>query len=263
MELKKHCPHSIERHSCEGWKQTRTLASRRLLARWKTYTRKNNTNKEQKLRTQGRDKMLECKWAWMTSFSKDATGIYLQTQKISQSTSWELAGVFGHQKGIYGYTQNLVEWRKGKRGGEWVNWACTHGSCSKGEIPSGQSAGTERTHLRLSEGKAADLGQSEWSENHTANPCHGPASHGQGHKSTRMCSWELERSDWREIPGWGLLLTAGRQPKGQEEGDSSGECLWRKARQPWRQGATAESHREGGASTIASLSTCLLLAAGL
>ena len=28
---------------------------------------------------------------------------------------------------------------------------------SKGEIPSGQSVGTERKHLRLSEGKAVDL----------------------------------------------------------------------------------------------------------
>ena len=49
-------------------------------------------------------------------------------------------------------------------------------------------------------------------------------------------------------------MTAGRQPKGQEEGDSSGECLWRKARQPWRQGVTTESCAECRAITVASLS---------
>ena len=32
-----------------------------------------------------------------------------------------------------------------------------------------------------------------------------------------------------------------------------GKCPWRKARQPWKQGDTAESHVEGGAITIASL----------
>ena len=34
-----------------------------------------------------------------------------------------------------------------------------------------------------------------------------------------------------------------------------GNCLWRKARQPWKQGDPAESRIEGGAITIASLST--------
>ena len=33
-----------------------------------------------------------------------------------------------------------------------------------------------------------------------------------------------------------------------------GKCLWRKARQPWKQGDTAESRVRGTASTIASLS---------
>ena len=33
-----------------------------------------------------------------------------------------------------------------------------------------------------------------------------------------------------------------------------GKCLWRKARQPWKQGDTAESRVGGGVITIASLS---------
>ena len=32
-----------------------------------------------------------------------------------------------------------------------------------------------------------------------------------------------------------------------------GKCLWRKARQPWKQGDTPESHVEDGAITMASL----------
>ena len=42
---------------------------------------------------------------------------------------------------------------------------------------------------------------------------------------------------------------------GQEEvrEETGGKCLWRKARQPWRLGDTAESRVEGGAIAIASL----------
>ena len=39
---------------------------------------------------------------------------------------------------------------------------------------------------------------------------------------------------------------------GQERGDCGGKCLWRKARQPWKQGDTAESHIGGGAINAAS-----------
>ena len=41
-----------------------------------------------------------CRWMWSTSFSVNASGIHLQMQRISQSTSWELAGVPDHWKGI-------------------------------------------------------------------------------------------------------------------------------------------------------------------
>ena len=36
-------------------------------------------------------------------------------------------------------------------------------------------------------------------------------------------------------------------------GDCGGKCLWRKYRQPWKQGNTTEPHIESGAITIASL----------
>ena len=43
-----------------------------------------------------------------TSLSEDASGIHLQMQRISQSASWEWAGVPDHPKGVYRSTQNSV-----------------------------------------------------------------------------------------------------------------------------------------------------------
>jgi len=43
--------------------------------------------------------------------------------------------------------------------------------------------------------------------------------------------------------------------RGCEGGDCGGKCLWRKARQPWKQGDTTESRIVGRAITIASLPT--------
>jgi len=45
--------------------------------------------------------------------------------------------------------------------------------------------------------------------------------------------------------------TDGRDVREENRGR---KCLWRKARQPWKQGDTAESHIGGGAITVASLS---------
>ena len=41
--------------------------------------------------------------------------------------------------------------------------------------------------------------------------------------------------------------------RGCEGGDLGGKCQWRKARQSWKQGDTAESRVGGGATTIGSL----------
>ena len=52
-----------------------------------------------------------------------------------------------------------------------------------------------------------------------------------------------------------MLLTGERDRwRGSEGGESGEKWLWRKARQPWKQGDSAESRVVGGAITIASLS---------
>ena len=61
---------------------------------------------------------------------------------------------------------------------------------------------------------------------------------------------------------WGLWSSLGARAavdcrdrlRGCEGGDHSGKCRWRKARQPWKRGDTAELQVVGGAITIASLS---------
>ena len=77
----------------------------------------------------------------------------------------------------------------------------------------------------------------------------------QGCRAPRRCSgWELEHKDCGGNPGQELLATADRQTEGV-----SGRRLWWEmpvegARQPWKQGDTAESCLGGKAITIASLS---------
>ena len=44
--------------------------------------------------------------------------------------------------------------------------------------------------------------------------------------------------------------------RGCEGGNCGGKCLWKKARQPWKQDDSAELHVVGGAITIASLPMC-------
>ena len=39
--------------------------------------------------------------------------------------------------------------------------------------------------------------------------------------------------------------------RGHEGGDCGGKCLWKKARQAWKQGDTAETCVGGGAITVA------------
>ena len=47
-------------------------------------------------------------------------------------------------------------------------------------------------------------------------------------------------------------VDCGEMDRGDVREETGGKCLWRKARQPWRQGDTAESRVGGGAMTIAS-----------
>ena len=48
-------------------------------------------------------------------------------------------------------------------------------------------------------------------------------------------------------------VDCGETDRGDVREETGGECLWRKARQPWKQGDTAESCVGGGTITIASL----------
>ena len=66
----------------------------------------------------------------------------------------------------------------------------------------------------------------------------------------------LWRNPWWTVDqGKGCCWLPRDRWRGCEGGDCGGKCLWRKTRQPWKQGSTAESHIEGGAITIASLSS--------
>ena len=70
------------------------------------------------------------------------------------------------------------------------------------------------------------------------------------------------KAQWLGAGVWGLWSNPGMSAavdwrvgsRGCEGGDCGGKCLWRKAREPWNQGDTAESCVGGRAITIASLS---------
>ena len=78
---------------------------------------------------------------------------------------------------------------------------------------------------------------------------------GQGPRFPGRCNgWQLEFRDVEQSQGEGCCWLWRDRWRGFEEGNCGGKCLWRKAKQPWKQGNTAESRVAGGAITIASLS---------
>lgn len=91
----------------------------------------------------------------------------------------------------------------------WVSWSRRDTCMQVNQL------GQKGKHLRVSESEAADLWQSEWTENHRNNSCCGPTYPEQGDKSTEMHrGWEQEHGDWRAIPRQGQLLTVERWPEG-------------------------------------------------
>ena len=104
------------------------------------------------------------------------------------------------------------------------------------------------------ESETVDLWQLKWDENQTvlAAAIHIPSRNMGLLEGAVAGSWSLgivEQSQctdccWLQRDGW----------RGCEEGDHGGKCLWRKAKQPWKQSDSAESQIGGGAITIASLS---------
>ena len=101
---------------------------------------------------------------------------------------------------------------------------------------------------------AADLWQPKWNEHQTVLATARPTPD----RNTGLLEgaaagiWSLGIVEQSQGQGCCWLLTDGL--RGCEGGDCGGKCQRRKARQPWKQGETAESHVGGGAITIASLS---------
>ena len=92
----------------------------------------------------------------------------------------------------------------------------------------------------------------EWESD---SPCHSHMYPGQGHRPPRRHSgWELVHRIVEQSQGEGCCWLQRDGPRGCEGGDCGGKYLWRKDRQPWKQGDTAESCVVGGAIAIASLS---------
>ena len=58
-------------------------------------------------------------------------------------------------------------------------------------------------------------------------------------------------------------IDCGETVRGCEGGNCGGKCQWRNARQPWKQGDTAESRVGDGAITIASLSPRASISSGM
>ena len=128
--------------------------------------------------------------------------------------------------------QNSVGWKKEGEKSRRVsgNLTCPWrwgGDLRRSEILTlGQLIGTEEKHLRLSESKAADPWQSEWSESYTDNLYCSLTCPGLGCKSIRKCSiWELEHRNWSTVTGWGPLLTMRRQSERMEGRSQQGMLL--------------------------------------
>ena len=103
------------------------------------------------------------------------------------------------------------------------------------------------------ESETADLWQPKWNENQTvlAAAIHTLDRDIDTLEGAAAGSWSLGIVEQSQGEGCCCLWRDG--PRTCEGGDRGGKWLWRKARKPWKQGNTAESHIGGGAITIASL----------
>ena len=104
------------------------------------------------------------------------------------------------------------------------------------------------------ESETADLWQLKWNENQTvlAAAVYTPDRDAGPLVGAATGSWSLGIVEQSQGEGCCWLQRDGS--RGCEGGDCGGKFLWWKARQPWKQGYTAESQLGGGAITTASLS---------
>ena len=103
----------------------------------------------------------------------------------------------------------------------------------------GQRSKSEKNHLRLSE--TANLWQPRWNESQTALA---RATHMLGRIAGLLegavsgsCSLRIVKQS--QCKGYCCLRRD--RMRGCEGGNHGGTCLWKKARQPWKQGNIAES----------------------
>ena len=188
--------------------------------------------------------------------STDTSGMHLQTQKCMQKISWEWTEVPDQWKIIYRTMQNLVGWgtrgknrsvnRTGPALSRWGNW-------SRALIPTARQLSEVKGETFKAESETADLWQPKWNENHTvlSTAVHTLDRNAGLLESTVAGSWSSGIMEQSQGKGCYWLWRDGL--RGCEGGDCGGKCQWRKARQPWKQGDTAESRVGGGAITEASL----------
>ena len=187
---------------------------------------------------------------------------YIFRCRSCRAISWELAGVPDHRKRIHRSTQNLVEWRKeGKQRkivnrtnlhlGDWgaepglrsphqSNWLGQKGSiwgCWRGKVICNSLNGVRMTQTIR------------------AMALHTPDGDASPPECMVTGRWRIETGE--QFQDKHCCWPQGDGPRRWEGGEHGRECLWKKARKPWRQGATAESQRRDGAHHCSlSLSTC-------
>ena len=128
----------------------------------------------------------------------------------------------------------------------WGNW-------SRDLIPTlGQLSASEEKHFKA-ESEAANLWQPKWNENQAVLPTaiHAPDRDVSPLEGRASGSWSVGIVEKSQGEGCSWVQKDG--PRGHEGWDCGRKCLWRKARQPWKQGDTAESCIGGGAITMTLL----------
>jgi hypothetical protein len=129
------------------------------------------------------------------------------------------------------------------------------GELKQGSNPHIRAIEWVRGETFKAESETADLWQPKWNENQTvlATAVHNLDKDAHLLEGAEAASWSLAIVEQSQGEGCCWLWRDGS--RGCEGGDCGGKCLWRKVRQPWKQGDTAEWRIGGGAITISSLST--------
>ena len=187
------------------------------------------------------------RWMWSTSLSMDTSGTHLKTQNILWNTSWEQARVPDQWKRIYRTTQNSVgQSKEGKKLREWAGLDLhLGGGRTEAGVRSphrgnclGQWGSTwgcwrvkQQIHDRLNGLRTTQtiLGPAIHTPDRDASPL----------ESAAAGSWSIGTGE--QYQGDVCCWLQGDNLRGHEGGDCSGKWLWRKTRQSWRQGDTAES----------------------